>query len=81
MEQENNPLAVQALQTDPRPKDNEGWEDTEDNRDIIIEDKRIVVKTGGATPIMPADNQLLDQGNPAGTGAETPSGVVIELLS
>ena len=50
-----------------------------DNRDIIIEDERIIVEAGGATPITLAEDQLLD--DQVGTGAETPSGAVTESLS
>ena len=46
---------------------------------MIIEDERIVVKAGGATPITLAEDQLLD--DQVGTGAETPSGTVTESLS
>ena len=85
-EQDDNPLPVPAAQTDPPPEDNGNHEDTEDNKDVIIEDERIivederiVVETGGATPITPAEDQLLD--DQVGTGAKTPFGVVIESLS
>ena len=67
------------LQSDPPPRDKEDWEDVRDNRDIIIEDERIIVKAGGATPITLAEDQLLD--DLVGTGAETPSRVVTESLS
>ena len=80
-EQDDDPLPVPATQTNPPPKDNGDREDTEDNRDVIIEDERIVVETGGATPITPADDQLLDQDDQVGMGVKTPSGVVIESLS
>ena len=46
---------------------------------MIVEDKRIVVKAGGTTPITLAEDQLLD--NQGGTGAKTPSGAVAESLS
>ena len=78
-EQDDNLLPVPAVQTDPPPKDNGDCEDTEDSKDIIIEDERIVIETAGATPIMPAEDQPLD--DQVGTGAETPSGAVIESLS
>ena len=84
--QDDELLPSPAALTDSPPEDNGDHEDTEDSKDIIIEDERIVVKdkrvvieTGGATPIMPAEDQLLD--DQVGTGAETPSGAVIELLS
>ena len=81
LEQDDDPLSVpvQAAQSDPPPRDEEDWEDVRDNRDIIIEDKRIIVKAGGTTPITLAEDQLLD--DQVGTGAETPSGVVTESLS
>ena len=47
-----------------------------DNRDIIIEDERIIDEVGDATPITMAEDQLLD--DQVGTGAMTPSGVVAE---
>ena len=50
-----------------------------DDRDVIIEDKRIVDEVGDATPITMAEDQLLD--DHVGTGAETPSGAVAESLS
>ena len=73
------PVSVQAAQSDPPPEDTEGMGDTRDNRDVIVEDERIVIETGGTTPITPAEDQLLD--DQVGTGAETPSGVVTESLS
>ena len=78
-EQDDDPLPVPAIQTDPPPKDNGDHEDTEDNKDIIIEDEKNVVEAGGATPITLAEDQLLD--DQIGTGAETPSGAVTESLS
>ena len=85
-EQDDDLLPVPAAQTDPPPKDNGDCEDMEEKKDIIIEDdriiiedKRIIVETGGATLIMPAEDQLLD--DQVGTGAQTPSGAVIESLS
>ena len=57
-------------------------DDSESNKDVIIEDERIVIEGGDVTPIMLADDRLLDQDDQEeGTGAETPSGVVTELLS
>ena len=72
-EQDNDPLPVpvQAAQSDPPPRDEEDQEGMRDNRDVIIEDERIVIKAGGTTPITLAEDQLLD--NQVGTGAETPS--------
>ena len=80
-EQDDNPLPVpvQAAQSDPPPRGEEDQEGTRDNRDVIIEDERIVIETGGTTPITLAEDQLLD--DQVGTEAETPSGVVTELLS
>ena len=73
------PVPVQAAQSDPPHGGKEDWEGEGDNSDIIIEDERIVVKAGGATPITRAQDQLLD--DQVGTGAETPSGAVTESLS
>ena len=80
-ERGNNPLpvSVQAAWSDPPTKDDEGWGDTKDDRDMIVEDGRIVIEAGGATPITVAEDQLLD--DQVGTGAETPSRVVTESLS
>ena len=50
-----------------------------DNRDVIVKDERIIIKAGGTTRITLAEDQLLD--DQVGTGAETPSRVVTELLS
>ena len=72
------PAPVQAAQSDPPPRGEEDREGMRDNRDIIIEDERIIVKAGGATPITLAEDQLLD--DQVGTGAETPSGAVTESL-
>ena len=78
-EQDDNPPPVPATQTDPPPEDN--GDDSGSDKDVIVEDKRIVIETGGATPIMPADDRLLDQDDQEGTGAETPYRVVTESLS
>ena len=78
-EQDDDLLPVPAAQSDPPPEDNGDHEDKKDSRDMTIEDERIVIETGGATPITPAEDQLLD--NQVGTGAETPSGAVTESLS
>ena len=69
-----------ATQTEPLP------EATEDNskseKDVIIEEERIITEGGGVTPITPADDWLLDQDDQEDeTGAETPSRVVTESLS
>ena len=66
-------------QSDPPTQDNEGWGDTKDDRDVIVEEERIVIEAGGATPITVVEDQLLD--DQVGTGAETPSGAVTESLS
>ena len=73
------PVLVQAAQSDPPPGGEEDWGGTRDNRDIIIEDKRIVVEARGTTPITLAEDQLLD--DQVGTKAATPSRVVTESLS
>ena len=78
-EQDDDPLPVPAVQSDPPPKDKGDCDDVKDNQDMIIEDERIVIEAEGATPITPAEDQLLD--DQGGTGAETPSGVVTESLS
>ena len=80
-EQGDNPLPapVQAAQSDLPRRDEEDREDEKDNRDVIIEDKRIIVETGGTTPITLAEDQLLN--DQVGTGAETPSGAVTKSLS
>ena len=59
-EQDDDPLPIPAALTDPPPKENGDCEDMEDSKDIIIEDERIIVETGGATPIKLAEDQLLD---------------------
>ena len=75
-----NPPQGTATQTNPPPEAME--DDSESDKDVIIEDERIIVEGGGITPITPADDQLLDQDNQEDqTRAETPSGSVTELLS
>ena len=61
LEQDDDPLPVpvQATQSDPPPGDKEDWEDVRDNRDVIIEDERIIIKAGGATPIMTRMTRLV----------------------
>ena len=78
-EQDDDPLPVPAAQTDPLSEDDEDWGDMKDNRDVIVKDERIVIETGGTTPITLAEDQILD--DQVGTGAETPSGAVTESLS
>ena len=80
-EQDDDPLPVpvQAAQSDPPYRGKEDWEGTRDNRDIIIEDERIIVEAGDTTPITLAEDQLLD--DQVGTRAETPSRAVTESLS
>ena len=79
-EQDDNPPPVPTSQTDPPPEDN--GDNSRSDKDILIEDERIVIETGGATPITLADDRLLDQDDQEeGTGAKTPSGVVTESLS
>ena len=77
--QEEDPLPVPAAQPHPPPEDEEDQEDIKDNRDMIVEDERIIIKNGGTTPITLAEDQLLD--DQVGTGAETPSKAVTESLS
>ena len=64
------PVPAQAVQSDPPHRGEEDREGTRDDRDVIVEDERIVVEAGGTTPITLAEDQLLD--NQVGTGAETP---------
>ena len=78
-EADSNLLQGMATQTDPPPKATEGDPESEDD-DVIVEDERFIVEGGGATPITPVDDRLLDDQKEA-TGAETPSRVVAELLS
>ena len=69
-----------ATQTDPLPEAT--GDDSESEKDVIIEDERIIIEGGGVTPIMLADDWLLDQDDQEeGTRAKTPSGPVTELLS
>ena len=79
LEQDDNPLPVLATQTDPPPQDNR--DDSGSDKDVIVENERIFIEVGGATPITLADNQLLDRDDQEGTGAKTPSRVVTESLS
>ena len=73
------PVPAQAVQSDPPLRGEEDWEGVRDNRDVIVEDKRIIVEAGGTTTITLAEDQLLD--DQGGTGAETLSGAVAKLLS
>ena len=73
------PVPAQAVQSDPPHGSKEDWEGVRDDRDVIVEDERIVVKAGGTTPITLAEDQLLD--DQVGTGAETPSRAVTKSLS
>ena len=81
LEQDDDPLPVpvQAAQSDPPHRGEEDWEGVRDDRDVIIEDEKIIVEAEGATPITLAEDQLLD--DQVGTGAETPSRAVTESLS
>ena len=75
-----NPPQGMATQTDPLPEATR--DDSESKKDVIIEEERIITEGGGVTPIMLADDRLLDQDDQEdGTGAETPSGAVTESLS
>ena len=80
-EQDDDPLPVtaQAVQSDPPHRGEEDREGARNDRDVIVEDERIVIKAGGTTPITLAEDQLLD--DQGGTGAETPSGAVAKSLS
>ena len=52
--QGDNLPPVLATQTDPPPEDNA--DNSRSDQDVIIEDERIVIETGGATPITLADD-------------------------
>ena len=73
------PVLAQAVQSDPSQGGKEDQEGMRDDRDVIVEEERIIVKAGGTTPITLAEDQLLD--DQVGTGAKTPSGAVTESLS
>ena len=73
------PVPAQAVQSNPPHRGEEDREGVRDNRDVIVEEKRIIVEAGGTTPITLAEDQLLD--DQGGTGAETPSGAVTKSLS
>ena len=69
-----------ATQTNPLPGATE--DDSKSEKDVIIEEERIITEGGGITSIMPADDRLLDQDDQEDeTGAETSSGAVTESLS
>ena len=53
-ENDPNPPPVPATQTDPPPEDN--GDDSRSDKDLIVEDEKIIVETGGATPITLADD-------------------------
>ena len=77
---DSNPPQGMATQTDPLPEAT--GDDSKSEKDVIIEDERIIIEGRGVTPITPADDQLLDQDDQEeGTRAKTPSGVVTESLS
>ena len=82
-EADSNPTPGTANQSDPQsdtPPEagEEGPKSKHD--DVIVEEERIVIEAGGATPITPADDGLLDDQKEV-TGAETPSRVVAKSLS
>ena len=80
VENDPNPPQGMATQTDP-PREATG-DDSENDKDVIVEDERIIIVGGGVTPITLADDRLLDQDDQEeGTGAETPSRAVTESLS
>ena len=69
-----------ATQTDPLPEATQ--DNSESEKDVIIEEERIITEEGGITSITPADDRLLDQDDQEDqTGAKTPSGAVTESLS
>ena len=53
---ENDPNLPQgmATQTDPPPEAT--GDDSDSDRDVIVEDERIIIEGGGVTPITPADD-------------------------
>ena len=80
VENDPNPPQEMTTQTDPPPEAT--GDDSENDKDVIVEDERIIIEGGGVTPITPADDRLLDQDDQEeGTGAKTPSGAVTESLS
>ena len=77
---DSNPPQGMATQTDPPPEAT--GDDTKSEKDVIIEEERIITERGGTTPITLVDNRLLDQDDQeAGTGAKTLSRAVMESLS
>ena len=81
LEQDDDPLPVttQATLSGSPLEGDSGRGDVIDDRDVIVKEERIIMGMGDATPITPAEDQLLD--DHIVTGAETPSGAVAELLS
>ena len=78
----NDPNLPQGMATQTNPPPEATGDNSWSDKDVIVEDKRIVIEGGDVTPITPADDRLLDQDDPEeGTGAETPSGAVTESLS
>ena len=73
--QDNDPLPTTTQAT---PPGHEGQEDAQDDRDMIIEEERIIRGDGDITPVTMAEDQLLD--DQVATRAETPSGAVAESL-
>ena len=51
--QDNDPLPVpaQTVQSDPPHGSKEAWEGARDDRDVIVEDERIIIEAGDTTPI------------------------------
>ena len=81
LEQDDDPfpVPVQSAQSDPPHGGEEDRKGARDDRDVTVEDERIIVEAGGTTPITLAEDQLLD--DQVGTGAKTLSGAVTESLS
>ena len=69
------PVLAQAAQSDPPHRGEGDQEGMREDRDVIVQDERIIIKAGGTTPITLAEDQHLD--NQVATGAENPSGVVV----
>ena len=53
-----NPPQGIATQTNPPPEATE--DNSKSDKDVIVEDERIIVEGVGVTPITPADDRLLD---------------------
>ena len=78
----DDPNLPQGMATQTNPLPEATGDDSESEKDVIIEEERIITEGGGITPITPADDRLLDQDDQEDrTGAKTPSGVMTASLS